>query len=121
MFQTGREPLSSVDNMRGYRFGDPRLLGTLFYVANAELSVPLDWLVRLALFEGLRGVAGTDFGGASDELSALWDQRALALVLGVDFLAGPLALRLHFGLPVQIGPTLPEDGWVTNLALRLRY
>lgn len=113
--------LSSVDNLRGYRFGDPRLLGTLYYVANAELSVPLDWLVRLALFEGLRGVAGADFGGASDAVDELWDQRSLAFVLGVDFLAGPLALRLHFGLPVQIGPTLPEDGWVTNLALRLRY
>ena len=56
-----------------------------------------------------------------DETDELWDVRALNLVTGLDFLAGPLALRLHFGYPIQIGPVLPSDGWVTNFALRLRY
>ncbi len=113
--------LSSVDNLRGFHWGDERLLGTNYYVANVELSFPLDWLVRLALFEGLRGVVATDFGGVNDEPKELWESRALALVLGLDFLAGPLALRLHFGYPIVIGPVVPADGWVTNLALRLRY
>lgn len=113
--------LSSVDNLRGFHWGDERLLGTYYYVANAELSFPLDWLIQVALFEGLRGVLGADFGGVNDETDLLWDSRSLDLLAGVDFLAGPLALRLLFGYPIQIGPVLPSDGWVTNFALRLRY
>ncbi len=113
--------LSSVDNLRGFHWADERLLGTKYYVANAELTFPLDWLVRVALFEGLRGVGGVDFGGVTDQTDQLWDVRTLDLLVGTDFLAGPLALRLLFGYPIQIGPVLPSDGWVTNFALRLRY
>lgn len=113
--------LSSVDNLRGFHWADERLLGTMYYVANAEVSFPLDWLIHLALFQGLRGVGGVDFGGVADEVDRLWEARSLAAVAGLDFLAGPLALRLHFGFPVQIGPVLPSDGTVTNVALRLRY
>lgn len=113
--------LSSIDNLRGYHWADERLLGDTYYVANLELSVPLDWLVQVALFEGLRGVAGADFGGVTDDTEMLWDVRSLNLLLGSDFLAGPLALRLLFGWPIQIGPVLPSDGWVTSFALRLRY
>lgn len=113
--------LSSVDNLRGYHWGDERLLGTHYYVANLELTFPLDWLVQVAILEGLRGVGAVDFGGVSDQVDDLWDARSLDLVAGLDFLAGPLALRLHFGYPIQIGPALPSDGWVTNFALRLRY
>ena len=113
--------LSSVDNLRGYHWSDDRLLGTQYYVANMELSFPLDWLIRVAIFEGLRGVGGADFGGVTDQLDEIWAARSFNLVAGLDFLAGPLALRLHFGLPIQIGPVLPADNWVTNLALRLRY
>ncbi len=113
--------LSSVDNLRGFDFSDERLLGTKFYVANAELTFPLDWLIRVALFEGLRAVGGVDFGGVTDDTDELWDVRTLNLLAGTDFLAGPLALRLLFGYPIQIGPVLPSDGWVTNFALRLRY
>ena len=113
--------LSSVDNLRGYHWADDRLLGTNYYVANAEVSFPLDWLIRIAIFEGLRGVGAVDFGGVTDQLDEWWDARSLNLVAGLDFFAGPLALRLHFGYPIQIGPVLPADGWVTNFALRLRY
>lgn len=113
--------LSSVDNLRGFHWADERLLGTKYYVANAELSFPLDWLIRVALFEGLRAVGGVDFGGVTDQADQLWNVRSLDLLVGTDFLAGPLALRLLFGYPIQIGPVLPSDGWVTNFALRLRY
>ncbi|AKU91211.1 tolB protein precursor [Vulgatibacter incomptus] len=113
--------LSSVDNLRGYHWSDDRLLGTHYYVANAELSFPLDWLIRIAIFEGLRGVGAVDFGGVTDHYEQLLDARSLDLAVGLDFLAGPLAMRLHFGYPIQIGPVLPADGWVTNFALRLRY
>lgn len=113
--------VSSVDNLRGFHFSDDRLIGTYYYLANLELSVPLDWLIRVALFEGLRGVVGADFGAVTDQTDELWNNRALDVLAGVDFLAGPIALRLLFGYPIQIGPLLPSDGWVTNLALRLRY
>lgn len=113
--------VSSVDNLRGFHFADLRLIGRYYYISNLELSVPLDWLIRIALFEGLRGVAGADFGGVANQTDELWSNRAFDLLAGVDFLAGPLALRLLFGFPIQIGPLLPSDGWVTNLALRFRY
>lgn len=113
--------VSSVDNLRGFHFNDFRLIGRYYYISNLELSVPLDWLIRVALFEGLRGVVGADFGGVSTETEELWANRAFDILAGVDFLTGPLALRLLFGLPIQIGPLLPADGWVTNLALRFRY
>lgn len=113
--------VSSVDNLRGFHFSDNRLIGTYYTVANVELSVPLDWLIRVAFFEGLRGVAGADLGTVAAQSDELWDNRAFDLLAGVDFLTGPLALRLLFGYPLQIGPLLPSDGWVTNLALRFRY
>ena len=113
--------VSSVDNLRGFFFNDFRLIGRYYYVSNVELSFPLDWLVQVALFEGLRGVAGADFGGVSQQTDELWENRALDVLFGVDFLTGPLAFRVLFGLPIQIGPLLPADGWVSNLALRFRY
>ncbi len=113
--------ISSVDNLRGFHFNDFRLVGRYYYITNLEISVPLDWLIRVSLFEGLRGVAGADFGGVANDADELWSNRAFDLLAGVDFLTGPLALRLLFGFPIQIGPLLPADGWVTNLALRFRY
>lgn len=113
--------VSSVDNLRGFHFSDNRLIGTYYAIANVELSVPLDWLIRVAFFEGLRGVAGADLGTVAGQSDELWDNRAFDVLAGVDFLTGPLALRLLFGYPIQIGPLLPSDGWVTNLALRFRY
>lgn len=113
--------LSSVDNLRGLLQRDERLIGGAFTALNLELGVPLDWLVRLALFEGIRGVVGADAGAVADRPEGLWEARVLAAVLGVDLFAGPALVRVHFGRPIEIGPFPTEDGWVTNVALRLRY
>ncbi len=113
------------------------LIGQNFWVANAELQLPLDSIVHLVIFDYIEGVVGVDFGGVFDRWTTrrqsegplrphdagAWDARTLTGVLGVNVLFGPLLLRVHFGHPYAIGgietPAL-RDGtkWVTNVTLR---
>jgi hypothetical protein len=111
--------LSSYDTLRAFNWGDPALLGRHYYFANAELQVPLDVLVRLAVASGIEGVAGLDFGGVSDGLGDLWDKRVLDGALGTNFILGPLVLRLHFAHAIDIGAPLPVTPrpWVTNFSI----
>jgi hypothetical protein len=130
--------LTSADNLRGfYPLDEENLIGRNFYVANAELQLPLDALVRLAIFDYIEGVAAVDFGGVFDRWETrststgplrradvgAWDSRTLTGVLGVNVLFGPLLLRVHFGHPYDIGgvetPALRQGtNWVTNVTLR---
>jgi hypothetical protein len=137
--------LTSADNLRGFDpFDFDQLTGRNYYVANAELQIPLDPFVRLFIFDYIEGIAALDFGGVFDrfdthEASATscrtttgdnlcidpgaWDSRTLTGVLGVNVLFGPLLLRVHFGHPFDIGgletPALAENhSWVTNITLR---
>jgi hypothetical protein len=133
--------ITSADNLRGYYPLDLQyIVGQNYYVANAELQLPLDSLVRLAIFDYIEGVAALDFGGvfnrwrteagvrprelatAPNQLGA-WDTRTLTGVLGVNVLFGPLLLRVHFGHPFDIGGILTpaqrqSSSWVTNVTLR---
>jgi hypothetical protein len=123
--------VSSADNLRGYYpFEDSYLVGRNYYVANLELQVPLDAVVRLFFFDQIEGVAALDFGGVFDRAESrpqqfrfsdgtclfattrapdaciergAWDSRTLTGVLGVNVLLGPILLRLHFGHPYDIG------------------
>jgi hypothetical protein len=130
--------LTSADNLRGfYPLDEENLIGRNFYVANAELQLPLDSLVRLAIFDYIEGVAAVDFGGVFDRWTSVasptgtprrrdlgaWDSRTLTGVLGFNVLFGPLLLRVHFGHPYDIGgletPAMRQHtGWVTNVTLR---
>lgn len=130
--------LTAADNLRGfYPLDVENLIGENFYVANAELQVPLDGLVRLAIFDYLEAVAALDFGAVFNRWTTradpsgivrrtdlgAWDARTLTGVLGFNVLFGPLLLRVHFGHPFDIGgfptPALVEgDSWVTNVTLR---
>jgi hypothetical protein len=131
------------DNLRGFsQFDYLDVIGRNYYVANAELQVPLDAVIRLFIFDYVEGVAAMDFGGVFDRWNTApgavrdpvthgfsrgdvggWDARTLTGVLGVNVLFGPLLLRLHFGHPFDIGgfvsPALAaHDAWVTNITLR---
>lgn len=127
--------VSAPDNLRGfYPFETGFLVGPHFYVANAELQVPLDPILKLRIFDYVEGVAAVDFGGVFDRwergrdasgqlLPGAWDARTLTGVLGVNVLLGPLLLRVHFGHPWDIGgretPALHYgENWVTNVTLR---
>ncbi len=133
--------LTSADNLRGYYPLDlAYLIGQNYYVANAELQLPLDPLIRLAIFDYLAGVAALDFGGVFNRLETVkdasvkdvtrspndfgaWDVRSLTGVLGVNMLFGPLLLRVHFGHPFDIGGIQTPaqrngSSWVTNITLR---
>jgi hypothetical protein len=124
--------LTSADNLRGfYPLDFENLIGQHYWVANAELQIPLDPFVRLFIFDYIEGVAALDFGGvfnhwstrpeqdptvtlADEECRLLsggttcvdpgaWDARTLTGVLGFNVLFGPLLLRVHFGRPFDIG------------------
>ncbi|HEX8908798.1 MAG TPA: hypothetical protein VF805_06320, partial [Anaeromyxobacteraceae bacterium] len=139
--------ITAADNLRGYSWNDlAYLIGRDYWVTNVELQLPLDPVLRLAIFDSLFAVAAVDFGGVFNSWSTragcdikrdrcpdgssvkpsdlgAWDVRTLTGVLGVNMLFGPLLLRLHFGHPFDIGgvrtPAL-RDGtsWVTNVTLR---
>ncbi|HTT72245.1 MAG TPA: hypothetical protein VMG32_13560 [Anaeromyxobacteraceae bacterium] len=136
--------LSSADNLRGYSPADTAyLIGTHYYVANAEFQFPLDPIIHLGFFEYLQGVVAMDFGGVFDRVDTVpgasvkdptrppsdfgaLDARTLTGVLGVNFIFGPLVFRLHFGHPFGIGGILTpalQDGtsWVTNFTLRYLF
>jgi hypothetical protein len=137
--------LSSFDNLRGFRFGDARLLGDGYYVGQAELSIPLDILIRFAFFSGITGIVGFDFGGVFDtnrakqanagsghtELHAVladaWAQRTADYVLGVNFGLGPFELRVQFAHGIDVGGIIPETDqnggatWVPNISLHYAY
>jgi hypothetical protein len=128
-----------ADNLRGYGPGDVAfLLGTHYYVANAELQVPLAPLLPGPLFEYMTGIAGADFGGvftswdprtdaAGGRVDAgAWGSRTLTGVLGANLTLGPILFRVHFGHPFRIGgvetPALAEHHrWVTNVTLRYLF
>ena len=133
--------LTSADNLRGYYPLDlAYLVGQNYYVVNAELQLPLDPIIHLAIFDYLEGVFAFDFGGVFNRAKSqpgatvknlslppsafgAWDVRTLTGVLGLNVLFGPLLLRIHFGHPFEIGgiqtPALRNGtSWVTNLTLR---
>jgi hypothetical protein len=128
-----------ADNLRGYGPGDVGfLIGTHYYVANAELQVPLDPVLHLAIFQYVTGIAGVDFGGvfsswdgrkdlAGDVVDAgAWGSRTFTGVLGVNLTLGPFLFRVHFGHPFRIGgvetPALASHrSWVTNITLRYLF
>ena len=127
--------LTAADNLRGYGPGDEAfLIGTHYYVANAELQIPLDPILQLALFEYFTGIVGVDFGGVFNRWdnrrdgsgnvieTGAWESRTLTGVLGVNLTLGPILFRVHFGHPFDIGgirtPALAaHQRWVTNITL----
>jgi hypothetical protein len=136
--------LTSSDNLRGFYPLDLDLVGLHYWVANLELQLPLDPILRLALFDYVEGVAALDFGAVFDRFESVpatdgycrtttqsttcidpgaWDARTLTGVLGVNVLFGPLLLRVHFGHPFDVGGLRTEalatrTRWVTNVTMR---
>ncbi len=113
--------LSSYDNLRNYDVNDRRLLGTVYDVTNANLAIPLDSILRLALVSNVQGILGMDFGGVATRIGDLWPNRSLAYVLGVNLGLGPFELRFHFAHPIDIGGMKQPDEWVPNISLQYAY
>jgi hypothetical protein len=127
--------VSAPDNLRGfYPLDLSYLVGQHYYVANAELHFPLEWLLRVHIFDYLAGVMALDFGSVFNDWHATidpitntvrgpWASRTLTGVLGVNVVLGPFLLRFHFGHPFDIGgqPTpalIDHVPWVFNFTLR---
>jgi hypothetical protein len=115
--------LSSFDTLRGVSFADQRfLLGRRYAFTRIELQFPLEWLVRVALFD-LEGVIGADAGGVGNSFAQLWDKRVANWVVGVNFGLGVLVFRWHMARPFGIGAAaVPQNGaWNSNFSLVYRY
>jgi Omp85 superfamily domain/WD40-like Beta Propeller Repeat len=135
--------LSSFDNLRGYRFNDNRLLGDGYYVAQGEVSIPLDIFVRFAFFQNITGILGMDFGGVwnlgnarrnypnastfSAVASEAWNNRSADWVIGANLGLGPFELRVQFAKGIDVGGVVPEKdssggpAWVPNISLHYVY
>jgi len=113
--------LSSFDNLRGFSFGDRRLLGNAYVVANADVELPLDALIRTAVFTHVKGVLALDFGGVASRAEELWGARTLAFILGANAGLGPFEIRIQWALPIWIGGLDLGSGWVPNVSLRYAY
>jgi len=135
--------ISSFDNLRGFSWGDTRLLGDGYYVGQAEFQFPLDVLIRFAFFSGITGVVGFDFGGVVDTnrarqdypdksrwnaaLTEAWANRTADYVLGVNLGLGPFELRIQFAHGVDVGGIIPQTDqngnatWVPNISLHYVY
>lgn len=107
--------LPSIFNLRAYPQTSSLLFGKHYYVANAELRIPLDFLLPFLSY--VEGVGGFDFGGIFFDFDRAWDARVAAGVLGFNFGLGPLGLRLHFARPIDVGRGVPEDEWLTQFSL----
>jgi hypothetical protein len=114
--------LSSFDTLRGVQWGDfDFLLGRSFFFTTAELAFPLNFLVKVPIFD-IEGIAGLDFGAAGDGFDEVWDRRVFNAVVGTNFGLGPFVFRLHFAKPFDIGAVTPQGGdWNTNFSLSWRY
>jgi hypothetical protein len=114
--------LSSFDTLRGVRFADADwLLGRHFATATAELQLPLDALLRIAILSSVEAVAGVDAGAVSADVESLWNKRVVDVALGTNLVFGPLVFRVHFARPLNVGTELPNTGrgqWVPNLSVR---
>jgi hypothetical protein len=110
--------VSSLETLRSVPFGDEDiLLGRAYGFSTAELRVPL---ARFGILD-LEGIAGADFGGIGDDPQALWDNRILNAVTGLNFGLGLIVLRLHFAYPFDVGGILPNDGDLNvNFSLAFR-
>ena len=144
--------LSSADNLRGfYPLDIAYLVGQNYYVANAELQLPLNSIIRFLFFDYIEGVAALDFGGVFNRFSdrmqevcadappgfpgpltcttvmtepGAWEARTLTGVLGTNVLFGPILLRVHFGHPFDIGgqeTPAQQDGRNWVTNVTLRY
>lgn len=116
--------LSSYDTLRGVNYGDTSFLfGKNYFYSTAELRLPLNAILAFAFFSDIEGIVAVDFGGVADEVRRILDRRVFDFVLGVNFILGPLVLRVHFAKPIDVSAaTIPNDGnWVTNVSLGWLY
>jgi outer membrane protein assembly factor BamA len=125
-----------IYNLRGIPFSGThadKFTGKYYTVGTAELQIPLDRLVRLAIFQNIEGIAAVDVGSVYSEFNPATsggfddalDNRTAAGVLGFNFNLAIFQFRLHFAKPFDIGGLEPgtdlPDGWVTNFSIEYLF
>ena len=124
----------SVDNLRGVPWYEyDYLISDSYLVGQAELAVPLNRIIRIAIFNSVIGIAGVDAGSLFDRYQDAEANSTAAGVLGVNMRLAIFDLRLHFARPFDVGGLVPgetrgpdgttivPDGWVTNFSIRYAW
>ncbi len=121
----------SFYNLRGvpyYQIG--YLVNEKYTLAQAELQVPLDGLIRLLIFQNIEGIAAIDAGSVFRRYDEFEENRTAAFVTGFNFNLAIFQFRLHFAKSFDIGgikPGVPRPGdrfpvvptgWVTNFSIQ---
>jgi hypothetical protein len=114
--------LPTTFNLRALPQTSTRVIGNHYYVANAELRLPLERILLPGL-PFLEGVAGFDIGATFFDLSVreARNATAAAFVLGVEAALGPLVPRLYFARPVDVGSGIRYDEWLIHFTLFAPY
>ncbi|MGI5862825.1 MAG: hypothetical protein ACOX6T_12310, partial [Myxococcales bacterium] len=107
--------LPAAYNLRAFREGSSRLIGSGYYLGQLELHFPLAPVLAETIY--LQGLVGVDAGSIFFDWSDALDQRVADAVLGASFGFGPLILRLQWARPFSIGAGVPVRGWIFHLAL----
>ncbi len=107
--------LPAAYNLRAFREGSSRLLGSGYYVGQLELHFPLAPVLAETIY--LQGLVGVDAGSIFFDWRDALDQRVANTVLGGSFGFGPLILRLQWARPFSIGAGVPVRGWIFHLAI----
>lgn len=117
-----------IYNLRGIPFSSTQsenFIGTYYTVGTSELQVPLDRLIRLAIFQNIEGIAAIDVGSVFDDPADYGAKSTAAFVTGVNFNLAIFQFRLHFARPFDIGGLEPgkdlPDKWVTNFSIEYLF
>lgn len=117
-----------IYNLRGIPFNGNHsdlFIGEYYTVGTSELQVPLDRLVRLAIFQNIEGIAAVDVGSVFNDPKDLGSKSTAAFVTGVNFNLAIFQFRLHFARPFDIGGLKPgkdvPDSWVTNFSIEYLF
>ncbi len=101
-------------NLRALPPNSLRQLGQHYALGQLELQFPLAPELG-GIF--LQGVAGADAGSVFFDFRQPLGRRVAAAVLGADVVLGPIALRLHFARPIDIGAGVAAEGWIPHASV----
>ncbi len=104
-------------NLRAIPEASDDLYGEHYLLSQAEVQFPLSPVLGDFLF--LQGVVGFDAGGIAFAIERVLDARVAAGVVGANLGIGPVALRLHYAKPVDIGRGVTDTGWMSYLSVLL--
>jgi hypothetical protein len=107
--------LPAVFNIRAFPEGVDELIGGGYYLASAELRVPLDFVIPILSY--VEGLAGMDFGNIFFDWRRALSGRVAAAVLGFRLGLGPFVFHLDWARPLDVGGRVPAREWISHFTI----